>query len=710
MDLKDNKENHDFIFGIPKSKIGTLDHINFATLLFENFLAGRNALKDSDYFHYELDQSRLDQLKSKLVRPFRKFVERDGVVNYHKHPELAPKFQQKNSLELKIRESIQFTLRSDEFEKRLQYNTFDVINDRYVIPIRSDSYNASLGIIVSRSASGSTLFVEPTNIRELCNQRIKVISEIEEIIERICREYGEILLNYYDLIRFSYDEILYFDYLLMISKYSSANNYIKPEISGDNEIYIKNFTHPLIKDCVANTVEFHSFHKGMIISGPNTGGKTVAIKSIVICHLFLKLGILLPATSAKLRLVNDIFYFDSDYQNISDGLSSFAGEVTAMLEMLQNIKDNSLVAADEIFNSTASDEASSLAISIIEHLTETKDAFVLISTHHQLLKTHMQENKNFISAHVGYDFDNNRPTYKIVSGTPGTSMALTIFEKLSQNYFLDVRILDRAKSILDSKFITYETLLQDLSQKKSNLDKTLMENRQINKDLKNQKKSMEGILFLEKNRLYEEYKHKLEKIVKKVESIRDNEEYSAKQRLKMIKEENHSINPHNPNQQSSERNEKLITPPTYDIGTTYFCSNLQSNCVLSEINRNKATIQVKGKSIIVPLSSLYKELKQFSSKNNNKPKHKVTVNVFRESSSNISLDVRGIRLEEFQSKVFNSLQALLSGDIPFVNIIHGHGNGVLKNWLRDHLRSHPEFNWAPEDGNDGCTRVELAKN
>ncbi len=704
--VSDTPENHFFINNLVKNVTGDFKQLNFACALIENISELKNTLKTYDREDLLFLIEKTQRLRQKFVKSFRGFVDKDGHANLEKHPLLSAKIQERNNLEAKIREEVHQILKSEDIEKRLQFSSFDIINDRYVIPIRSDSYNGSIGIIVSRSSTGSTLFVEPTSVREYANKRMQIIAVIDEIINKICQDFTDQLKSENDILIHLYSFFLQLDYCLTQAKFSYQRNFVRPEISLNNSEYIENFFHPLIENCRPNTIDFKSFHHGMIISGPNTGGKTVSIKSIVLCHVFMKLGFFVPATRAKLRPVQDIFYFDSDYQDLSHGLSSFAGETTAILQMLAEIKPNSLVAADEIFNSTGSDEASSLAISIINHLTQNLGAMILISTHHQLLKTTMQENSNYISAHVGYDFENNIPTFNLIVGTPGSSMALTIFERLSHDYYLDKNILQNAKSILDKKYITYEKLLQDLSQKKAELDGLLIDNRDLNNQLKNQRKSMEGVLFLEKQKLYEQYKSQMEKQVRKIQELKEDKDITVKQKQRKATEFKSIFNSQSPIQ---DQTQVFDVQPIEELieGKTYFSELLKNDCVLISVSRTKATVSYKGKQIIVPTASLYTPLNNTPK---TKPSEKVRINIFQSTAvSSVTVNGRGMRLEKFQSEVLSAILSLQNGDLPYLLVVHGHGDGVLKKWLRDYLKREKDLTWSPEEGNDGCTKIEVSQ-
>jgi DNA mismatch repair protein MutS2 len=703
-DLKDKTTNHFIISSISKDIVADFEQLNFIVCLIENIFNSKSLLKNLYPDDIEKLLNNSSKLKQKIITPLRKFISREGDVSLEKHPTISLIYRELIALDTKIRQQVQEILRSDDIDKRLQFKNYDIINDRFVIPIRSDSYNAKIGIIVSRSSTGSTLFVEPYEVRNLCNTRLSLMAQLDAEINRVCQNFTNELKNNIDLVETSYRIICDYDYKLMQIRFSVIHGFNIPTINNEKKIFLENFFHPLIEGCVPNTIEISQRDKGLIISGPNTGGKTVAIKSIILANIFLKFGFYVPATKADMYIVDDIFYFDSDYQDLEHGLSSFAGETSAILNMIENISSNSLIAADEIFNSTASDEASALALSIIDYLTNNMNAKVLISTHHQLLKTKMQDNESFISAHVEYDFETHRPTYKLSTGTPGSSMALEIFTSLSKRYDVPAKIIEDAQQILDTKYVTYEKLLQELSKKKSSLDSLLHKNRQLNLELSNQKKSMEGVLFLEKQKLYDSYKNELDKKIKQLEKV-NAQDISKRKLADQISTTKEGFNSLSPNR--GQTDQKALPPKAerLEINKSYFCELIKSDCKLLKLKGKTATVKHRGKTISVPTASLYSPNQK---PQKNQEQANVTVNVFRTSNVTTEVDGRGMRLSEFQDAVSSALNSLIAGDVPYLTVIHGHGDGVLKRWLRNFLKNEKELSWKPDDGNDGSTRVSLS--
>ncbi|MFZ8934178.1 MAG: MutS-related protein, partial [Bacteriovoracaceae bacterium] len=258
----------------------------------------------------------------------------------------------------------------------------------------------------------------------------------------------------------------------------------------------------------------------MLISGPNTGGKTVTLKSIAINYLFLHLGMFIPSKKAKLYPFKKIFYFSHDQQDLKSGLSSFASEAKNYLYLLEEIRnDEALILIDEIFNSTSSEEASALAIALIEEIFKISQSLVFISTHHQFLKAYTHQQKQLISCHVGFDSVKHTPTFKLVLGTPGGSMAFDIFQQLCQNFKLHNNIGNRAREVLESDKLNYENLINELINKQTHLDKVIEENKRTQQQLERKKRQQDGLLLLEKEKILSEFNKKLDKLLAEAQSL-----------------------------------------------------------------------------------------------------------------------------------------------------------------------------------------------
>lgn len=711
--LPDGKDFFALIPEISKAKLFEARELHFIAQITECYL---NAFKEFDFLvfrqSYSIEEETKKALKKNFVAPLRDFVDQNGNVSYERHPLLKKLYAEVLSLEHDLRISIQKIGKSDVFSNKLQLDNYDIINDRYVLAIRSDSYNSDLGPIIARSQSGMTLFVEPYEVRDKGNKRIHLLAEIEAVILKLTIEISHFIHKHSPAFVTIAEWCLELDWLNTKATFTHKMGLTKPILNQKFYFEFSNIFHPLIQNPIKNNLVLDSSHRGLIISGPNTGGKTVALKSFTLSMLLVHMGFYVPASSANIHPVKDLFYFSHDHQNLSEGLSSFASESKYYLELLSSLGPLNLIVIDEIFNSTSSEEASALAIAFLEEIHSKNKAKVILSTHHQVLKTFMHSNSDYVSAHVGYDFELNKPTYKLVLGEPGSSLAFKIFDNLSMKFGLKTQISQRAKELLDNKQVTYETLLLELSQKKVELDKLLSHNRTLNTELKNQKSSMEGTLFLEREKIINEYTKKIKNIFSEAEKVFEqvkNEKISSKRALQ---NEMHSIQSAILKEAPAKKTDifnpeiyahmKAISFDDIKVGDTVFSVTIRKNVKVQNINTRKKEIQVNNGSLSVWVSI---DTLRYSS--GNRPSSpQISINVQRTIRGEIEIDCRGMRLEEFQKTCEQSISEVISGEIPFVTIIHGHGDGILKNWLRSYLKKeHQDLQWENIEGNDGCTKI-----
>ncbi len=706
---------------LAKGKIATISELNFICNLIEFHFELYQDLKEWNKFeNFQIEHSVKNLINKKFIRPFRTFVDKKGNTSFEKHPLLATLFNELQNLERDLRQSIALASRDEGFSSALQYSQHDIVNDRYVLAVRSDSYNADQGPIIGKSSSGMTLFVEPYSLREKSNKRIFTLAKIEQIIDSLAREYSEFLHTTVESINLAASFALDIDLIFTKMQYCYKHHLTKPILLDQFAVKLTGLYHPLVIDPVRNSIDIEHDKDGFILSGPNTGGKTVTLKSLTIAHLFMHMGLYVPATRAELYPVKNIYYFSNDQQDLSEGLSSFASEAKNYLKLIEDLEEEGLVVVDEIFNSTSSEEASALAISFLEEVHSLATAKIVISTHHQLFKTFIHGNKNYISAHVGYDEKSNKPTYKVYVGEPGSSMAFTIFETLSEKYGIETSIPERAQKILDKKHISYEKLLQDLSSKKSDLDKLLRENKDLNTEIKNQKRSMEGILHLEKEKLVKQYEKRVTKVLKDAEYLyretkRGNVESSRQLTRKSddIRSGFTRLKGEVSKQDEADlRHLKKATLKEVSIGDKVYSKLLNKEVKVIAVNERKNEVQINNKNMNIwsPIQNIFIRKDSILSRNKisvDKNTQQVQISIHREVSGKIEIDCRGMRLDEFQRLAENSINELICGDIPFLTIIHGHGSGVLKKWLRNELDKNKDLTWEALDGNDGCTKVIL---
>lgn len=690
---------------ISKAKIFNFKELNFLANIISVHSEIKRLINKAPFHHrFETDSTFGRQIRNNFIRPLRVFVDSKGEVDYNKHPELSKIFDQIVKIERAIRERIKTISQSSLYKDALQYAEHDTINDHFVLAIRSDSYRAEQGPIVSRSSSGLTLFVSPPELSEKNSKRLFLLAELEEIISKICAHFSEQVHPYADQFKKTQNNLIYIDEIVAKSQYSLKKDLFRPELTFDKELELKSYFHPLIENPILNDINVSKDKKGMLISGPNTGGKTVTLKSIAINYLFLHLGMFIPSKKAKLYPFKKIFYFSHDQQDLKSGLSSFASEAKNYLYLLEEIRnDEALILIDEIFNSTSSEEASALAIALIEEIFKISQSLVFISTHHQFLKAYTHQQKQLISCHVGFDSVKHTPTFKLVLGTPGGSMAFDIFQQLCQNFKLHNNIGNRAREVLESDKLNYENLINELINKQTHLDKVIEENKKTQQQLERKKRQQDGLLLLEKEKILSEFNKKLDKLLAEAQSlsiqVKKGEigKKGLQRKTSSLQGQARGID----SPQDFEQNLKpSLSIEQLKEGDTVYSQLLKKNVQVEGLKTKQKRVYIRSgnKSLWCDVETLSLPQKQKS----NQPK----VHISRNIPNRVEYDCRGMRLDEFKELTENLAIAVENEDIPYALIIHGHGDGVLKEHIRKRFYRDPLINCEPDQGNDGCSKLE----
>ena len=654
-------------------------------------------------------------VKKKIFNPIRQFINEDNSINFEKHPELRKLNSAIQEFKFEIVSTLKQSMRHSSWRDIIQNSQYDVIHGRYVISVRSDSFSSKLGLIIDRSNSGLTLHIEPHSIRTLSLKLQEVESQLQSEIFKLLVQYTNIIHEHSFIFYNLFTEIQYLD--LLNAKYYSFSNmeFSRPKISTENKIEITKLFHPLLENPIKNDISLNHDSNGMIISGPNTGGKTVILKSIVLCHLFMHMGMFVPCTYASIPIYNGIYFFSNDLQDLLKGLSSFAAEAKNYLQLLNLINGNSLIIIDEIFNSTSSEDASTLAIALIDEIISRSSSKIIISTHHQVLKTFMHTKSDFLSAHMGFDHDTYQPTYKLFTGEPGSSLALAIFQKISQNFHFKTKMIDRIYSLQNSDDLSYENILQDLSQKKGILDKRISEISNQERDLRIKQKNLENHIFLEKKQSIDKFEKQLSTI--KNRALKLLSELKSKKAERTFFKKFQSISSEIPSIEKQKElledksliyhSHLLLKPDQLIQNHNYYC--LKINSTITLISTPDRQNQVKVSKGNMKLTCAIDELRML--KKSKKSKELLQANTSSTTPSlsilDLEIDCRGKRLEEFKDIIFNFLLSIENQEVPYINVIHGHGDGVLKGWLRKEIKKHPRMIWNNLEGNDGITQVKL---
>lgn len=643
---------------------------------------------------------------NKFFRPF--FKEADLLFDFktqtlitYKHSKLKglDKKIQDTTKELRVRLSkISNAWANDEV---LQQNEYDILEDKFVLPVRSDRFNSQLGKIIYRSNSGNTLFVEPFALRQLTNTIEELKAELEREIYKLLKALSDEIHKNYKLI----NEIFYYvkDIDLSFGRLLCAQNYNlnRPNLNTHKEYALDNVFHPLIENPVKNDISIKKEDNGLLISGPNTGGKTVLLKSFCLCLVLPHLGFFVPASDADINYSSKIFFISHDNQSLMDGLSSFSSEAINYLNVLKDVDESSVIFIDEIFNTTSSLEASELAVALIKQLTHIGSQ-VFISSHHENLKQWVFDKSLIKSGHMGFTKGSNRPTYIFHLGSPGKSFAKEVFLGLEKESF-DSPIVTRwlgqeneAPYKLDEKIQDLDHIREESLKQKEKLQK-------LSQELEAQKDQVKNLLEIERRKLEAQFEKRWQKLKKETLDLR---EKIKRGEVKNVLKVSEALNKNKKKFIDDDKNNEQIQgvkKDRFDVGDVVVIKGLNKEGKIIKISKNKAQVEAGTLKTWVLISEL------LGSKNKqNKKKEEVRVHIQKsQEGRGMILDARGMRREEFLNQAESHILDVLNGDLPFVDIIHGFGDGILKKSLYELLKKYSEISYGFIEGNMGTTRIEL---
>lgn len=576
---------------------------------------------------------------------------------------------------------------------KLTQTIVSIRNDRYVIPVKNDFKNTIKGIVHDQSSSGETVFIEPQIICDL-NNRLNQLredekKEIYEILRAISLEIANINCELNDDLNI----IIELDMIFGKASYANKINASKVNINSNGIVDLISCRHPLLKveNVVSNNISIGKDYKGIIITGPNTGGKTVLLKTIGLLALMTKAGMLLPCSEESTMMVFDEVYADiGDEQSISQNLSTFSSHLKNVIEILNNVTQNSLVVLDELGSGTDPVEGSSLAIAIFDELI-SKQCLVIATSHYSELKVHAFNREDIINASVEFDINTLRPTYKLLLGVPGQSNALNISRILGLPENIIKKAKDYSSQNSDDVDISLKKLIRQTQEMDKKLKKINIKKAEWNRKIAEVDERLEEIND-EKNKILkkaeEEAKKIIEKSNKKIESILEELE---SMKLREVKLHEISDVKHNIRETKKEAHiEKTFISKNEDIkvGDTVFIQNYGCNgIVLKEMKNDKYSVQMGNATITVDKSNLRKNSKtQDNIKNEFVTSKKSSITVPTKSVK-MSLDLRGERYEDAAILIDKYLDDAIFAGFKQVSIIHGFGTGVIRELVQKTLKN-----------------------
>lgn len=624
--------------------------------------------------------------------------------------------KEKNS---SVREKISSIVRSHS--KYLQDDLYTMRGDRYVIPVKSEYKSAVQGIVHDQSSTGATFFIEPMSIVNLNNEIRELVLKEKAEIDRILAELSFKVKENSEQCLSNFKMLVEFDFIFAKARYGERLNAVRPRIREDGNFNIYSGRHPMIDDddVVPSDVYIGGDFDTLMITGPNTGGKTVTIKMVGLLHIMGLSGLLIPARdNSSLSFFNEVFAEIGDEQSIEQNLSTFSSHMTNVVEIMKYVDDKSLVLFDEIGSGTDPSEGAALAMSIIETLRNRK-ARIIATTHYSELKAYALKTDGVENASVEFDVETLRPTYRLLIGVPGKSNAFEISKRLG----LVEGVIKRAKEYMSEENLQFENLIRDLQEKSIVAKKEAREASALKKEAEELRAKYEDKLErLEKARdkAYMDARHEAKEIIANAKDEADEILKAMRALEKMgiegggrarLEEERKKLKDSLENKEKNlhkmkENEGEPITNVT--LGMEAFLPSLNQTVVIISMPDNKGDVQVEAG--IMKVNVKLKDLRKTKVTKQEKVKKKREVKL---NLSNIEsrVDLRGMDSEEACYKTDKYLDDAYRANLGEVTIVHGKGTGVLRNAITVMLKRHPHVKsfrlGVYGEGGDGVTMVEL---
>ncbi|MFO3702217.1 endonuclease MutS2 [Staphylococcus felis] len=614
----------------------------------------------------------------------------------------------------KVKTQLDRIVKSTGNQKKLSDSIVTVRNERNVIPVKAEYRQDFNGIVHDQSASGQTLYIEPSSVVELNNQISRYRSEEATERNRILAELTAEVAAEADACLISEDIMGHLDFLIAKARYGAKLKATKPSFTEGKSIYLPKAFHPLLDldSVVANTIEFEEDIQTVIITGPNTGGKTVTLKTLGLIVLMAQSGLLIPTLDgSQLGVFENVFCDIGDEQSIEQSLSTFSSHMKTIVNILEESNNRSLILFDELGAGTDPSEGAALAMSILDYVHRV-GALVMATTHYPELKAYSYNRPGVMNASVEFDVDTLSPTYKLLMGVPGRSNAFDISKRLG----LSLKIINHAKSMVgqDEKEInemiaSLERNAKRVDNQRIELDRLVREAQTLHSDLT---KAYEKYQNYE-SRLMDEAK---EKANQRVKAATDEADEILKDLRRMRDQKGADVKEHElidkkkrlENQYEAKSIKQNVKKQKWDEiqagDEVKVLSYGQKGEVLEVLDGDEAVVQMGIIKMKLPIEDLEK-----------KEKHKTVpskvITRTNRTAIKMELDLRGYRYDEAMVELDQYLDQAVLSNYEEVYIIHGKGTGALQKGVQQHLKRHKniaEFRMGtPGEGGFGVTVAKI---
>ncbi|QFT90119.1 Endonuclease MutS2 [Bacillus sp. THAF10] len=662
----------------------------------------------------------MDQLViyPELERNIKNCIDEYGEVLDGASEKLRGIRQQLRSTESRVREKLESMIRSSNAQKMLSDSIVTIRNERYVIPVKQEYRGAYGGIVHDQSSSGATLFIEPQQVVDLNNvlqeAKVKEKLEIDRILAELSAEVAEVARDLMENVSI----LAEIDFMFAKAKYAKHIRATKPKINDKRIVRLVQARHPLIPgdEVVPNTIELGKDYTSIVITGPNTGGKTVTLKTLGLLQIMAQSGLQVPAQDGSEVGVFSAVYADiGDEQSIEQSLSTFSSHMVNIVDILKKVDHNSLVLFDELGAGTDPQEGAALAISILDEVYQ-RGACVIATTHYPELKAYGYNREGVVNASVEFNVDTLSPTYRLLIGVPGRSNAFEISKRLG----LENDVIQRAKEFVSEDSNKVENMIASLEASQKRAEAEWQEAEQIRKTSEKLHEELEQqmqALDEQRDKLMEKAAEKAEKLV---EQAKQEAEQVIRELRKMRMEQHAHVKEHElidakkrlgdavPTVKKSASTKKQeVANQTLEPGDEVKVLSLnQKGHLVEKTGEKEWQVQIG----IMKMKVKDKDIHYISRPKPVETKPLATIKG-KDYHVSLELDLRGERFENALMRVEKYLDDAVLAGYHRVSIIHGKGTGALRVGVQNYLKNHRSVKnhryGEASEGGIGVTVVEL---
>ena len=688
--------------------------------------------KDVSQFTADLEEREIDTrpiektlknlaIPEDLFKKLNQAIEYDGTVKDTASSKLMQLRHDIQSNETDIKNHMNDYI-SGKHTQYLSENIVTIRDGRYVLPVKQEYKNKFGGVVHDQSASGQTLFVEPQAVLVLNNRQQNLMAQERQEIHRILIGLSELAGMYQKEIKNNADALTQLDFLSAKSKLAKAMKATEPVLNQDHVIKLRKARHPLIspKKVVPNNIELGTSFDTMLITGPNTGGKTITLKTLGLLQLMAQAGLFITAEEgSQLTVFNEIYADIGDEQSIEQSLSTFSSHMDQIIKIMKNVTEDDLVLIDELGAGTDPEEGASLAIAILDDLRGAQ-AKIAITTHYPELKLYGYNRARTTNASMEFDLKKLAPTYRLRIGIPGQSNAFAIAHQLGMNE----TVVDKARSLMNDEDSDINKMIERLTEQtkaaeqlhetlKQNVDQSITLKHQLQNGLDwyNQQVQKQLEKAQEKaDEMLAKKRQKADKIINDLEEqrraggqVRTNKVIEAKGALNKLERENQNLAQNKVLQREKRRHDVSVGD------TVKVLSYGQQGVITKKLADHEFEVQIG----ILKVKVTDRDVEKISTQAAPKKAERAVRSSrgLRSTRASSELDLRGQRYEEALTNLDRYIDSSLLAGLNTVTIIHGIGTGAIRNGVQQYLKRNrhvKSYSYAPANqGGTGATIVQL---